>query len=63
MGEKETGTTADEARKSGTLNVSATPGGSVTASLAGKATAGGPLGEGPGGAAPDELNAINVKLA
>ncbi len=35
MGEKETMAAEDAAQRSGTLNVSATPGGSVAASLAG----------------------------
>jgi hypothetical protein len=41
MGEKETMSGAEAARRSGTLNVSATPGGSVAAAMAGAGSPGG----------------------
>jgi hypothetical protein len=69
LGEKETMAATEVAARSGTLNVSATPGGSQTASLTGKVPN---LVETPGGddLADDGgtndrkgLNAVNVKLA
>ena len=66
MGEKETMTTVDEAARSGTLNVSASPGGSAGI-LSAAVSSVGQLEDGrdgPGGS--DERkgpNAVNVKLA
>ena len=72
MGEKETGTTENAGARSGSLNVSATPGGSQTASLAGRAAglAPTPPGENQSADPADPVssdlkgpNAVNVKLA
>jgi hypothetical protein len=72
MGEKETMAGADAGARSGTLNVSATPGGSQSASLMGRAAslAETPAGEDQSADLADQgsnerkgPNAVNVKLA
>ena len=72
MGEKETESTADAAARSASLNVSATPGGSQSASLTGKtASLAGTPAFGDQSVNPADQgssdrkgpNAVNVKLA
>ena len=69
MGEKETMTAVDEAARSGTLNVSASPGGSASAGIlsaavssVGQLADNGDVSAG-GGDARKKPNAVNVKLA